>query len=416
MRSIGAGGLGPDIEIDFNGEALTSHLARDWSAATRGADLWNTYGPTECTVAVSAQPWRDDPDLSQAGVVSIGTAFPDCKAALLDGDDIVPVGPQSSSLVGELLLATPQCFDGYLDPALPSPFITDDAGLKYYRTGDRVLARGARLFHLGRLDHQVKIRGHRIDRLAERGLALAPENYLYRRDVNLLDFEQLLAQPAVAMPFTTGEGVFNLWSQRLRGVVLRTGALIYQAARDPMQEWNLSDCTREAWTREAVWPSDFAFSYGEFEPDIELAGLVEALEAEVARQAEVRELRDWQSNIPEGTVYPYDFEAAWRRGEVDILESMIRHALAHDSEVVLLALPLYAYELDRAELHDFVSRFGDKVQLFDLHGAVEADFAPLWYDDAHVERSPVGRLTTAVMAQRLLQSDALHTLRSERDG
>ena len=149
----------------FNGEALTSQLARDWSAATRGADIWNTYGPTECTVAVSAQPWRDDPELSEAGVVSIGTTFPNCKAALLDGEEIVPVGPESSSLAGELLLATPQCFDSYLDPALPSPFITDDAGLKYYRTGDRVLARGSRLFHLGRLDHQVKIRGHRIELL-----------------------------------------------------------------------------------------------------------------------------------------------------------------------------------------------------------------------------------------------------------
>ena len=147
----------------FNGEALTSRLARDWSAATRGADIWNTYGPTECTVAVSAEAWRDDPDLSEAGVVSIGTAFPDCKAALLDGEAIVPVGPESGSLTGELLLATPQCFDGYLDPDLPSPFITDDAGVKYYRTGDRVLSRGARLFHLGRLDHQVKIRGHRIE-------------------------------------------------------------------------------------------------------------------------------------------------------------------------------------------------------------------------------------------------------------
>ena len=149
----------------FNGEALTSQLARNWSTATRGADIWNTYGPTECTVAVSAQLWRDDPDLSEVGVVSIGTTFPDCKAALLDGEEIVPVGPEISSLVGELLLATPQRFDGYLDPALPSPFITDDSGLKYYRTGDRVLARDARLFHLGRLDHQVKIRGHRIELL-----------------------------------------------------------------------------------------------------------------------------------------------------------------------------------------------------------------------------------------------------------
>ena len=258
-----------------------------------------------------------------------------------------------------------------------------------------------------------------IDRLAERGLALAPEDYLYRRDANLLDFEQLLTQPAVAMPFTTGEGVFNLWSQRLRGVVLRVGALIYQFLRDPMLEWNLSDCTREAWTREAVWPSDFAFSYGEFEPDIELAELVEDLEVEVARHAEMRKLQDRQSqrsDIPEGAVYPYDFEAAWRRGEVAILEAMIRDALEHDSEVVLLPLPLHGYRIDHTELLDFVSRFGDEVHLFDLYGAVRADFDSLWYDDAHVELSTVGRLTTALMTQRLLQSEALHTLRSEHDG
>lgn len=255
-----------------------------------------------------------------------------------------------------------------------------------------------------------------IDRLAERGLALAPEDYLYRRDANLLDFEQLLTQPAVAMPFTTGESVFNLWSQRLRGVVLRAGALSYQALRDSRQGWNLSDCSRDTWTREDGWPSGFAFSYGEFEPDIELAGLVEALEAEIVRHAEARELRDWQSNIPEGTAYPYDFEAAYRRGEVGILESMIRHALEHDSEVVLLPLPLYAYQLDRTELLDFVSRFGDKVQVFDLYGEVYVDFAPLWYDDAHVELSPVGSLTTALMVQRLLQSEALHTHRSELNG
>ena len=255
-----------------------------------------------------------------------------------------------------------------------------------------------------------------IARLAERGLALAPEDYLYRRDVNLLDFAQLLTQPAVAMPFTTGESASNLWSQRLRGVVLRAGALSYEALRDPMQGWNLSDCTREAWTREDGWPSDFAFSYGEFDPATDLAGLVEALEAEVVRHAETRELRDWQSNIPEGTAYPYDFEAAYRRGEVGILESMVRHALEHDSEVVLLPLADYAYELDRVELLDFVSRFGDKVHLFDLYGAVHADFAPLWYDDAHVELSPVGSLTTALMVHRLLQSEALHTHRSELNG
>ena len=149
----------------FNGEALTSRLARAWKAAARGTEIWNTYGPTECTVAVATQRWRDVPDLAEAGVVSIGTAFANCTAALLDGEDIVPARAQRSGLVGELLLSTPQCFDGYLDPELPSPFVTDDAGLRYYRTGDRVLSRGGRLFWLDRLDQQVKIRGHRIELL-----------------------------------------------------------------------------------------------------------------------------------------------------------------------------------------------------------------------------------------------------------
>ena len=149
----------------FNGEALTDQLAREWRAAARGSEIWNTYGPTECTVAVTAQRWRDHPDLSEAGVVSIGTTFPDCTAALFVDNEVVPVSPERIGLVGELLLATPQRFAGYLDPHLPSPFIADGTGLRFYRTGDRVRAREGRLYYLDRLDLQVKIGGHRIELL-----------------------------------------------------------------------------------------------------------------------------------------------------------------------------------------------------------------------------------------------------------
>lgn len=246
-----------------------------------------------------------------------------------------------------------------------------------------------------------------INRLAGRDLGLAPEDYLYRRDVNLLDFGQLLGQEAVAMPFTMPEGVFNLWRTRLQGVVLRTGALIYEGLRNPTLEWDVAGCDREAWTREPVWPPDFAFSYGDFEPRGSPAALVEALQAEVAGLAATRELQDWQTRVPDDLVYPYDFHAAYRRGEVRVLESMIRVALAHGSDVVLLPLPLYGYEIDHDELAGFVSRFGHGVHLFDLYGAVDADFDPLWYDDAHVELESVGRLTTALMAERLAQSEAL---------
>ncbi len=149
----------------FNGEALTDQLARDWNRAACGTEIWNTYGPTECTVAVTAQRWRDHPDIAEAGVVSIGTAFPDCTAALLVDEEVVPVSPERNGIVGELLLATPQRFAGYLDPGLPSPFIADSTGLHFYRTGDRVRSRGGRLYYLDRLDLQVKIGGHRIELL-----------------------------------------------------------------------------------------------------------------------------------------------------------------------------------------------------------------------------------------------------------
>ena len=255
-----------------------------------------------------------------------------------------------------------------------------------------------------------------VDRLAQRNLAVGPEDYIYRRDVNLLRFGQLLGQQSVAMPFTKSESDLNLWSQRLKGVVLRSGALIYQALRDPNQEWDLSACTREDWRREAEWPADFAFSYGEFEPDTDLASLIEALETEVARKAEGRPLKDWQSGLPDGGTYPYDFKADHRRGEVSVLVSMIERLLDQDTEVILVPLSLHGYELGRAELLDFASRFSRRINLFDLYGDISSNFDSLWYDDAHVERSPVGQLTTALMARRLLESRALAHPPSGRDG
>ena len=255
-----------------------------------------------------------------------------------------------------------------------------------------------------------------VRRLARRGLALAPEDYLYRRDVNLLDFGQLLSQPSAAMPFTTRESMLNLWSQRLRGVILRSGALIYQSLREPTLEWELTSCARADWVRDAVWPPGFAFSYGDFEPDADVAVLIDSLRADIARKAEAGRPEEWQSDIPEDTVYPYDFESEYRQGEVIVLQAMIERALDHGMEVVLLPLPLFGYELDHSELHDFVSRFARKVHVFDLYGDLRVNVEPLWYDDAHVERSSVGRLTTALMARRLLRSPALQPPSPGPDG
>ena len=79
-------------------------------------------------------------------------------------DAVIPVEAATEGLVGELLLGGPQRFPGYLDPSLASPFVMY-AQVTWYRTGDRVRWRNGRLYHLGRLDHQVKIGGHRIELL-----------------------------------------------------------------------------------------------------------------------------------------------------------------------------------------------------------------------------------------------------------
>ncbi|MEO1246721.1 MAG: AMP-binding protein [Pseudomonadota bacterium] len=147
----------------FNGEALTADLARAWHNAAGQSSIWNNYGPTECTVAVTAQLWEDDPDLVEAGVVTIGAPFEDCSTALLSDGTITPTSAADERCSGELLLATPQAFAGYTDPRIAAPFISDDNAKIWYRTGDRVLWRAGKLFHLGRIDLQVKIGGHRIE-------------------------------------------------------------------------------------------------------------------------------------------------------------------------------------------------------------------------------------------------------------
>jgi len=134
------------------------------------------------------------------------------------------------------------------------------------------------------------------------------------------------------------------------------------------------------------------------------------------REARLREPASWQANAPAGIAYPYDPDAAYRRGEVALLHSMIESVLEAGAEVELLPLPLHGYDLDHAELRRLIAGYGGKVRLFDLYGAVGVDFGPLWYDDGHVAISPVGRLTTALMARRLLRSAALFARPPAPDG
>ncbi|MGA0532809.1 amino acid adenylation domain-containing protein [Hansschlegelia sp. KR7-227] len=140
------------------GEALTPDLAEALSA--NDAVAWNLYGPTETTIWSSCV--RLGPDWRPG---SIGTPIDNTKVYVVDARmQLLPPG-----VPGELCIAGAGLARGYLGrPELTEERFPADPfgpeGSRLYRTGDLARIReNGEIEYLGRLDHQVKIRGHRIE-------------------------------------------------------------------------------------------------------------------------------------------------------------------------------------------------------------------------------------------------------------
>jgi natural product biosynthesis luciferase-like monooxygenase protein len=165
--AAGRGALSSLSVLMVGGEALPLKLAQELRALVRGK-LLNMYGPTETTI------WSTTCDLAQVGeFVPLGEPIANTRLSIR-----TPWGMESPALVpGELLIGGDGVAQGYWQrPDLTAErFVPDDsqAATRLYRTGDLVRRHpdGALEF-LGRIDHQVKIRGHRIE-LGEIESALA---------------------------------------------------------------------------------------------------------------------------------------------------------------------------------------------------------------------------------------------------
>ena len=149
----------PSLKMLCGGEELTRELANQ--LLPLGASLWNMYGPTETTIWSTVWQVRAD-----GGPVRIGRPIANTQTYVLDAHgQPTPIG-----VPGELAIGGHGLAIGYLNrPELTgSRFVRDpfaaEPNARVYRTGDlaRYLPNGE-LVCLGRLDNQVKIRGHRIE-------------------------------------------------------------------------------------------------------------------------------------------------------------------------------------------------------------------------------------------------------------
>ena len=145
------------LRLLVGGEALPRQTA---GRLLRHCDsLVNLYGPTETTVCVTHHQVRD---LGSNVVVPLGRPLPNCGLVVLDADHHpVPVGAE-----GELYVYGSQVAAGYLNAdAASGAFLLDAERAQHvYRTGDRVAwSADGTLCFLGRVDHQVKIAGNRVE-------------------------------------------------------------------------------------------------------------------------------------------------------------------------------------------------------------------------------------------------------------
>lgn len=161
----------PSIRYIFcSGEALSITQVRKTQQILPKLELHNLYGPTETSIEVL----YFDCSSQNLETVYIGKPIYNTQAYILDENlNPLPIGG-----IGELYLGGVALARGYLNKAdytaekfIPNPFLlygeTDPKKTRLYKTGDLVcLAKDGNIQYIGRNDHQVKIRGLRVE-LAE---------------------------------------------------------------------------------------------------------------------------------------------------------------------------------------------------------------------------------------------------------
>ncbi|MEH1900558.1 MAG: amino acid adenylation domain-containing protein [Nostoc sp.] len=162
----------PRQRLILGGEAASWKLIEQIHASAPNCLIFNHYGPTEATVGVTTFAVEDKQANYSSQTLLLGRPLANTQIYLLDEQlQPVPIG-----VTGELYIGGASLARGYLNRSeltaerfIPNPFaetrlIASGSGSRLYKTGDlaRYLSDGNIEF-LGRVDHQVKVRGFRIE-------------------------------------------------------------------------------------------------------------------------------------------------------------------------------------------------------------------------------------------------------------
>ena len=138
------------------GEAFPSALVEPWTRCRR--QVINTYGPTEASTDTSRQ------NLRPGEPITLGSPFANVTYVILEIGELRPL---LHGEVGELCIGGVHVARGYrnLPEETALKFITHPKFGRLYRTGDKckIDARTQRVHFLGRIDAQLKVRGHRVE-------------------------------------------------------------------------------------------------------------------------------------------------------------------------------------------------------------------------------------------------------------
>ena len=147
-------------------EACPLNLMEDWYNCATNTEIYDFYGPTECTIYCTYYKLtKGGGNKSLNGIISIGKPLANCVGLILDeqGNEL-PAGEK-----GELCIAGDQVTKGYWknDEKNASSFFYKEVNgvkMRFYHTGDLCYKDAdGDIMYSGRLDHQAKIQGFRVE-------------------------------------------------------------------------------------------------------------------------------------------------------------------------------------------------------------------------------------------------------------